>query len=459
MSQTANETLQSLLLSKTLSRCRLSTKLSVSIAFSSVVLAGCALWGTLNLDKTINSKSLYGLFGVYCFVAVCLIAYASVTWNANRNSASPTLRGWHKKAYKMLAGLVVVEHCVYFMSIPIILFHAVGISMSDCLTSPICTGLPYNTWTTVDETSTQRIQRKTSQNLEVRITSGSYDLFVTFLVFLSGSVALLAAYVYSEMVRKKLPAAGKTRPWISLFSNRQLLIRCMMCASLGDLICAAVGLSTLSSWLVGPLLLALTSAYPLFKLKSLLTKDPTITRFQLRRVFQTCLALLFLWLYCAGGGAALSILAPLVSVAQTSSLPFYNDSVVQVAVLSVLHLAFSVCSGVGIYVHLSVTDVLESLLQTKKNDLESPVVACEPDAVAQTKELGTLESGPEPLPEPTMEWGAKHCASCCTKAPDVMLVPCGHSVICGDCSKVLLTIPGFRCPLCCTEILDASRLH
>ena len=377
---------------------------------------------------------------------------------------SPALRTWHKKAYKMLAGLVVVEHCVFFLSIPITLFHALGMSLSDCLAHYECTGIRYSAWTTVSGSNTERVQRMQSKDLSVHLGSDRVGLFISFLVFLGLGVLLLGGYVYGEVVRKKAPVSGKTRPSISLFQNRKLLLKLMACVSLAQFVCSVVGLSLLSSWLVAPTLMALATAQPLYNLNASLTREATITRFQLRKIFQICLALLFFWLYCAGGGAAMSVISALNVSIDGSASWSYRGAVTQILVLLALHLIFSVSSGIGVYVHLSITDVIESLFQTKKRDID----ILEKGEAVQTRphECVDVPCGAVPEPatvqatitnEPTMEWGAKQCASCCTNQPDIVLVPCGHSVICGDCSKVLLTITGFRCPLCCAQVHDASR--
>ena len=141
-----------------------------------------------------------------------------------------------------------------------------------------------------------------------------------------------------------------------------------------------------------------------------------------------------------------------------------KESVAQLVCLVVVHSLFSVASGVAIYLHLSLTDLIKSLQACgipKTEDPSSPARQLtliqddmSLDGIAGPRDVVSEKSA---APGSVMDWGQRLCAACSRRQPDTFLIPCGHSVLCGECAQILLRIPGFQCPLCCADVVDSLR--
>eukprot|EP00768_Dysnectes_brevis_P004791 gnl/Dysnectes_brevis/3471_a4399_902.p1 GENE.gnl/Dysnectes_brevis/3471_a4399_902~~gnl/Dysnectes_brevis/3471_a4399_902.p1 ORF type:complete len:289 (+),score=49.20 gnl/Dysnectes_brevis/3471_a4399_902:45-911(+) len=60
-----------------------------------------------------------------------------------------------------------------------------------------------------------------------------------------------------------------------------------------------------------------------------------------------------------------------------------------------------------------------------------------------------------PLPEDT---GAP-CSICLTNRPNIVLLPCGHCVLCGECVESWRQHGDAKCPMCRTVVLDVTAIR
>ena len=166
--------------------------------------------------------------------------------------------------------------------------------------------------------------------------------------------------------------------------------------------------------------------------------------------------LLFLWLYVAGTGIAISLLVelPIYSVdtfsGSSSTVIIDSSSIAQLVCLLVVHLFFSAVSSVAMYIHLSLIDLLDSILKADgfpSEPTKNPVIVEEGGSATPIQRQRSNQSW---IMDDT-------CACCSTNKTDTVLVPCGHSVICSECARAVLGIPGFKCPICCVEVFDSYR--
>ncbi len=437
--------LSDILQNKARSRSKLGSRLSVGIAGSVSVMAGVILWGCVSLDK-VKSASLYGVLAIYVAMMITSIVYASITCANTLKSESglALCRSWHKRAYKLVSGLTIVEHCVFFTAAPIILYHGLGLSMTECFSMRSCDGMNYSTWVTVSQRSDRlRTQELRSEPVRANLDSGNMAVFGGLLGSLGFALMSISLYIYGESSRR-----GASKTGFSLFRRRIRLVRFMGLASLTQLVFAIIGMTVVgNNWFVASLILSVISVYPIIVLHKGLSKDPTITRFQFRRIVQTSIFLIFVWLYCSGTGVSASLVSGIDLTGEQIFSLAGGSAAAQLILLLVFHLIFSALSATAIYTHLTITDVIESLQRT----ITKPEVP--PTASVCATDIHT----PQPS-TPVMTWESRLCASCSTNQPNCVLVPCGHSVICSDCSRALLTIPGFRCPLCCVEVIDSQNI-
>ena len=454
-------------MSKITSRSLVSTRSSISLAAFAFSLVGAAFWSAISLDIKVHTTALYALSVVYCLVFVGTLVhliYDGSSYTSLR-STSEVIAGkvanWHRSAYKLLICLVIIEHCLFFTSLPVVVYHSLGLSLSDCLLKRKCTGSSFGSWVTVSSQGHTRRQEYQSVPVSVAFSNGVLAVFVGYLTVLGTALILDAIYVYTESIRTNPLKAPKGPRDIALFRNRQRLVYGMGGASLLVLVFSIVGQSVLrANWFVFSIALSLVSAYPLWMLSSSLSKEPTITRFQLRKIAQICVGLLFLWLYAAGAGVSTSLLSPLRLTTDEGAPVLDSPSIGQLVLLLVCHLGFSISAAIGIYVHLSITDVVRSLVKTKEpfsqHQAEPPAAEAQSIPKSQDEDVATVVMGEtESVRQPSvLSWHMRQCASCSTRYPNTVLVPCGHSVICSDCSKALMTIPGFRCPICTVPVYD-----
>ena len=169
------------------------------------------------------------------------------------------------------------------------------------------------------------------------------------------------------------------------------------------------------------------------------------------------MSLLFIWLYCCGAGVSIAFISALPLTSADSGIIISSQSVNQLILLLVFHLVFSCVTAVSMYIHLSLTDTIQSLIKVNVDAENAMPTRPMPhmESIDEDKMTVVMSSDGESIrPMSVVSWNMKQCASCSTQQANTVLVPCGHSVICTDCAKVLLTIPGFRCPLCCVEVFD-----
>lgn len=406
--------------------------------------------------KKVSRSSLYGVLGVFGGILIATIVYCSITWVRGSQLLGnlDEVRSWHKKAYKLLAGLAIVEHCVFFTCVPIMVYHSLGLSMSRCLSASFCAGMSNMHWVTVSVKDDKvRTQELLTQPVTAHLTADRLAVFGGLLASLAFAILTVVFYMYGEASRRTLSKNGKSRSCLTLFRRRTQLVVSMGCFTLTQLLFGILGIALVkSNWFAGCIVLAGVSLYPVSKLYKGLTKEATITRFQFRKVSQTCVTLVFLWLYCSGCGISSALMSGIDLTSSTIFDLAGSTAMAQIILILVFHLIFSALSATALYIHLSVTDIIESL---KKTEASLTVVVEDPPTPKQRMPEVTEPNTPA-QPNEVISWEARHCASCNTNDPNCVLVPCGHSVICSDCSNVLLTIPGFRCPLCCTEVIDSQ---
>jgi hypothetical protein len=448
--------LQDLLLSKARSRSGLSSKLSVGITLASICMFAVCLWSTISLDQ-VRTSSLYGVLAVFAAIMIGVIVYSSLTWSNNyKIKTDPSgVRSWQKKAYKLLSGLTIVEHCVFFTSVPIMLYHALGLSMSECLSSKTCFGSEYSSWVTVSVKDFKvRVQELKSEPVQALLGTSNLAIFSGLLASLVLGVLAVVLYLYGEASRRCAQRSGKVHSRIGVIRRRKLFVRIMGLASFCQLIFSILGVALVrNNWFAACIVLAVLSAYPIYKLFNGLTKDPTITRFQLRKISQRSISLVFIWLYCSGLGISAACISAIDLPSEEIVSLIGKSALAQLILILVFHLVFSILSGAAIYTHLSVTDVIESLAKTKATaSLDNDHALDQRKQQTETStEVHTPDHGGQVLP-----WETTQCASCSINQSNCVLVPCGHSVICSECSRGLMTIPGFRCPVCCTEVIDSQ---
>lgn len=281
-------------------------------------------------------------------------------------------------------------------------------------------------------------------------------VFAGLLASLGLSLVFTALYLYGEACRKTRPVDNKPRPGFSLYRRRIRMVRFMGACSLLQLIFGIVGISTVGNeWFSACIVLSVVSLYPVYRLYKGLTKDPTLTRFQFRKISQLSLTVIFISLYASGTGGYASLVSGIQISSEQMVLLISGKAMAQLVLLIVTHFVLSGVSFAAIYLHLSVTDVIESLRKTEESvkassiELEQHITRTHTphEDEVRTERMGSV-----------IAWESSQCASCSTNQSNNVLVPCGHSVICSDCAKVLLTIPGFRCPVCCAEVIDAQTI-
>jgi hypothetical protein len=449
-------------LKKIRDRSIISYRLTVAVASLAFCLDGVALWSSISLSLLVKTTALYALFVLYSLLLIGLM----VIWryegkamdvscmDATRGRAS--LKKWHKYSYRWLIGLMIVEHCLFFCSLPVVLFHSLGLSLSDCLISSGCTGITYDAWVTTYKRNNSRRQELQTIPVSVSLSTAVKVVFGLYLAFLGVSIILEGFYFYAESLRCGKAAPGKR---LSLYRNRRRLSDSMCIANSAQTIVSIIGMALLgANWFALPLALSLISFYPLYRLRKSLSKESIITPFQLRKTATICLSLLFFWLYCCGSGVSASLLSQLPLQTEDSTIIISPQFVAQAVLLLTFHLLFSSVVGVSIYIHISLSDTVQTLIRLTEEPKQSP-----PEPITRpAPTMDSIDEGTVVMMSETasvrqasvVSWNMKQCASCSTRNPDTVLVPCGHSVICSDCSRVLLTIPGFRCPLCCVEVFD-----
>ena len=443
---TGPETLEKLLENRVSTRSTLSFRLSLAIVVSTSFLMFDLLWCAIALGDQSDSTSLYGLFGVYVFIFICSTILCIYNYKndskVQSNSLDGTVRVWHKQGYRMLLLLVVLEHCLFFCSLPIMVYHSLGLSLSECLFQRSCSGIDYNTWVTTRTQGNTRTQRFETVPVNVYLTDAVMAMFGGYIVLWGFGIVQIPLYMYLEKKR----VTESTLSYI----NRYRLLCGMALTSLALLLFSIVGLSVIkTNWFVLSLVLSIISIYPLYRLKKCFSKKGKITRLFFRNIAQISISLLFIFLYCSGSGVATSLIVSSPYHVEDNGFVISASAVAQLAILICVHVIFSVLSAVALYVHLSLSDMLWSSLQTANfakqrrdsTDNGPPVIvddfADKPESVVSV-----------------LDWGHRMCASCSSQATNTTLVPCGHSVLCKDCSQVLLTIVGFKCPLCCLEVVD-----
>jgi hypothetical protein len=456
------EDLRDLLLKRACSRASVSKRVSIALFATSALLVAVSVWSAVYLDSKVSTNALYGLMVAYIVVFVltaCYTSYNSVNAGLlvyNPSTAPAKVRAWHKKGYKLLSATVIIEHCLIFCSLPIVMYHALGLSLSRCLFGSTCTGISYNTWETVSSGSRARVQQLVTKPVSVRLSTAQLGMFGCFIGVLGVAIIATGLYWFGESLRR--PAASETdkkKPLSSLssFSNRSMALYIMMSSSVLALIFTIISLAVIrTNWFVISLALSALSLIPLYRLRTIF-REPRITRLQFRHISQMCLALLFIWLYVSGTGSATYLLVnlPLYTAdgsSDSTTLIIDSTSIAQLVSLLVAHFVFSGLSAIALYVHLSLIDILESFLKTDETGakVNDPVVVEDCPTPIQRQRSG-------------VSWNAEICASCCTNKNNTVLVPCGHSVICSDCARALLGIPGFRCPLCCVEVFDSQKIQ
>ena len=443
--------LRQLLVDRARSREVMSKRAGVMLLFISVLSLAISAWSAWYLESKIQTNALWGLMGAYIVVLVLTIFYTSYNsiysdlFLQSPSSVALKVREWHKKGYKLLTVIVIIEHILLFCSLPIVLFHSLGLSLSRCLFSKACTGITYSAWETVSMEQRTWVQKLMTRPVSVTLSTAQLAMFGCFIAVLATALIALIIYWYSEWTRRpssdltQSPGHSDTKP-----PTKSLYM--MLGSSSLCVIFAIISLSVLkATWSVICLVLSLVSAWPLSQLHTI-SREPRITRLQFRKVSQRCLALLFIWLYICGTGIAtsLSVNLPLYTVTSSgnSFLIIDSTSIAQLVCLLVFHLVFSCVSATGLYFHLSLMDILESYVKT---DSEKEMPLADPVIVE--------------CPTPRQDsWITHVCASCSTNKNNTVLVPCGHSVICSECANALMGIPGFKCPLCCTEVFDSQRI-
>jgi len=281
----------------------------------------------------------------------------------------------------------------------------------------------------------RRMQQQVTVPIKIQFTKSDVGMFGSFVAILAVSLITLVVFWYGMSRRREATSAENDKS-----GNKTTTI--MILSSITQLIMSIIGLTYIhSNWYIMATILAIVSLYPLYKLRK--TPNGRITRLQFRKISQQCLAVLFLWLYTCGSGIAVSLSSPIQSFSGVIDFEAYA----QIVGLIIAHLGFSVLSAIIMYLHLSVTDILGSYLKTASTPpycedvkkVDGPVVA---PVVAEEKV------------ERKISWNSEKCASCSTNRANTVLVPCGHSVVCDDCARALLSIPGFKCPVCCIEVFD-----
>ena len=449
------DSLKELLDNRVRSRSIVSSRVSALILFSSVSLSSGSIWAAISLDSKVRTWALYILMILYILVSLTISGYSFLTWRRNQRilQSMEKSRSCHKVGYKLLVGLLIFEHCVFFVSIAVMVFHSLGLSLTTCFSHSECTGFFYEGWVTLFSRNGMRSQKLTSRPVVVALSSTQRGLFWAYICTLAIGLIAVGLYFCSEGLRRTV--SGKVTPivsFISLYERRLGMVKVMGACCIISLVCSVIGVSLVGcNWFSAPLILSIASMYPVFILKRGLSREPTVTRFQFRRIAQICISLMLIWLYCFGTGIAVSLISGINLHTEDDNIIMDKTSVAQLVILVVFHLLFAVSCAVGIYLHVSVSDIAESIMRTVASTKVSAEKADKTTIpiADNTQELAKEQS--------VASWSSKLCASCSTHAPNSVLVPCGHSVICSECCNVLLTIPGFRCPLCCVEVFDCQR--
>ena len=440
------DSLKELLEERISSRSIQSSRTSGLIFLSSLLLAITMIWTAVSMDKHVQTVALYILMSLLVFVSVCVFGYFCMNIRKNRTGVTDTVgsRSWHKVGYKVLVGVAVLEHCVFFISIAVMVYHSLGLSLTQCFSKHTCIGFHYEGWVTTSVRFDSRVQTLQSQPVVVELSSTQRSLFWTYMSALVVGLVTVGIFFFVESRRRAPPAKENRIAWIRLHRWRLSFVRVMGLVCVIPLVLSLLGIFLVgSNWFSVPLVFSIVSLYPVFLIKRSPSREHTITRFQFRSIAQISISLVFLWLYGYGSGSAISLISAVSMRSQDEKLIMDSASVAQLILLLVSHFIFAVSCAGGIYLHVSVSDIAESIIRTRT-------------AKSEYIPATTLDvQAPDTLS--VVSWGCKLCASCSTHAPNSVLVPCGHSVICTECSSVLLTIPGFRCPLCCVEVFDCQR--
>jgi len=457
----AVDSLKDLLGQRLSSRSRVSTRFSQIVLFFSVALASVSIWAAVSMDRKVRTMALYVLMAFFVALTLCVGFYCLRNIRKNKVCSEDVLvtRSWHKVGYKVLVGLVIVEHFIFFVSMALMVFHSLGLSLSQCFAQRVCLGSRYQGWYTISYSGyNSRVQRYLSQPVEVYLSSTQRALFWAFMSTLFVGLVSVGVFFYAESLRRSVDQKGSKITWMTQYRWRLRFVHLMGGACFIPLILSVVGISTVgSNWFSASIILSIVSMYPVFLLKKSLTADPAITRFQFRKTAQICISLMLVWLYCYGAGASTSLISAVSMQTEDEKWIMDKISIAQIVMLLVFHILFAISAAGGIYLHVSISDIAESITRTAKTLSDDNTH----DLPLETHEIENAFNEEVPKEDcratSVASWGSKLCASCSTHAPNSLLVPCGHSVICSDCCNVLLTIPGFRCPLCCVEVFDCQR--
>jgi hypothetical protein len=438
--------LKSLLIQRAETRARTSRRIGLATLAVVTCLSGISIWSAVALDKKVHTNVLYGLMGAYIFILVLISVHTAFNvvksglLSGGSVESFKKVHSWQRRGYKLLTSTVVLEHGLFFCSVPIVIFHSLGLSLTRCFSQRACTGISYSTWFTVSASSTRRIQELVSLPVSVEFSKSQIGIFASFTTVLGLSLICLGVFWY-KMYRRRSPSSTVKDSRKSLSAINTVEIGLMSLCAITQCILSVIGITVIGShWFIIGTVLSIVSLYPIWQLYRSCLGHSTVTRLQFRRISQQCLSVLFLWLYSSGSGIGISLASPIRLIENGTTL-IDTESIAQLVALLVAHLCFSILSAIGMHLHLSLTDILGSFLKTVAEDPnEHPAVVVD-DTIQRHASKA-------------LSWNSETCASCSTNRTNTVLVPCGHSVICRDCANALLAIPGFKCPMCCVEVFD-----
>ena len=256
------DSLRELLVGRAKSRVVVSNRLSLSALALMLGLMSISLWAAISLNNRIQSSSLYGPFGIYAALLLLCVYYTGLNFHHAKNfstrpvEVSSDVRAWNKRAYKFLIALVVFEHGVFFTSLPVMVYHSLGLSLSSCISHrEPCTGISYETWITVSSKSkTTRVQNLVSVPISIELTTSQLAVFGSFISALGLGLIILGIYLYSESSRRSVTL----NTIIFTPKTRLYLIFSMAIISTIQLILSLIGMFSVIScnWFILPLILS-----------------------------------------------------------------------------------------------------------------------------------------------------------------------------------------------------------
>jgi hypothetical protein len=438
---TASEGVKELLMSNASTRIRHLRRLAITLVCTVLVHSGVYLWAAIQYEETANSTAMFGLFGIDCCLLVGLIVYLIFAIKNTRFSFSADIpdirrqRAWHKRGYKVLACLTIFESALFFGGIPVLVLHSLGLSLRQCLSQSALLGIQYDVWVTVRSPNEfTRVQQLRLEQVFAQFSSTQVGLFGTFIGTLFVSITLAGLYWYSESTRRG--SSGRISDYVV---RRNILIG-FACSTLTQLLVSMVGVFALSNiWFLVPIFFIILTGLVWLTLWSRKTSsEHPISRLQLRRVSSACFALMWASLYISGSGMVLACMNGVTFRAPTGELILPSTVVVQLVCMGVIHVVFTGISGVAAYAHLSVADILESVL------VSSGIF----EVGKSTTQVSAHE---DPV---VVDMGTTSCLNCHRETANVTYLPCGHTVTCRSCTEFLTTVPECNCPHCDRNVLD-----